>query len=97
MLAAALLTAALSAGDAPVDLTSVTREIDALVLTGQSLPPDFMLKLRRLPLPGDRMQALIYLLRAGLLGGPAVSLDDLVFDIPGAAEGADIAPDGTAR
>lgn len=54
-------------------------EIDRIVLAGRPMPQALLLDVRRLPDAGDRMQAVIYLRRSGLLTGSAVSLDDVVF------------------
>lgn len=54
-------------------------EIDRVVLAGRPMPPALLLDVRRLPDAGDRMRAVIYLRRSGLLTGSAVSLDDVVF------------------
>lgn len=66
----------------PPGLQDMFREIDRLVLTGRSLQPAFMLDVARLPSPAERMMAIAYLRRAGLLEGPAVLLDRIVFQIP---------------
>ncbi|MDO5657941.1 MAG: hypothetical protein Q4G36_06425 [Paracoccus sp. (in: a-proteobacteria)] len=60
-------------------LPEVMDEIDTFVLEGRSMPVDYLLRLRTLREPADRMSALIYLRRAGLLRGPVVSLDNNVF------------------
>ncbi|MFV0293222.1 MAG: hypothetical protein ACK5II_08400 [Paracoccus sp. (in: a-proteobacteria)] len=82
-----LLAAVLSAGlaDVPADLSldALMSEIDHLVLTGRKMPRAFLLDVERLPDPAGRMLALIYLRRAGLLTGSAVSLDQVVFQLPG--------------
>ena len=60
-------------------LDAFTAEIDRLVLAGRPMRPALLLDVQRLPNAGQRMQALIYLRRSGLLTGPAISLDDVVF------------------
>lgn len=71
----ALLTSALV--EAPT-LARVTERIDELVLSGQSLPPDMILTVSRLPQPADRVLALVYLRRAGLLTGDPVEIGPLL-------------------
>ena len=79
-----MLVAALAAGLAAAPgLDALTAEIDRLVLAGRPMRPALLLDVRRLPDAGDRMQALIYLRRSGLLTGPALSLDEMIFLQPG--------------
>jgi hypothetical protein len=73
---AAILAAGLTAAPG---IDALTAEIDRLVLAGRPMQPALLLDVRRLPKAADRMQALIYLRRSGLLTGPAVSLDEMVF------------------
>ena len=84
MLLAAILSAGLAASAGPPSLAGFTAEVDRLVLSGRPMPPALLLDIARLPDAGDRMLALVYLRRAGLLTGPAVSLDRIVFrrDMP---------------
>ena len=82
-LALAALIASPAAG-APT-LPELMAEIDGFVLEGRNMPVDYLLRLRSLPQPAERMEALIYLRRSGLLRGPAVSLDNNVF-IPNEAD-----------
>lgn len=79
MILATFLTAGLAAAPG---LDALTAEIDRLVLAGRPMTPALLLDVRRLPNAGDRMQALIYLRRSGLLTGPAVPLDQTVFLSP---------------
>ncbi|MFD1796704.1 hypothetical protein FQV27_12785 [Paracoccus aurantiacus] len=87
-----LLAGILAAGLAGAPgLPEIIAEIDRLVLSGRQMPAAFMLDVRRLPDAGDRMQALVYLRRAGLLTGSAQPLDGIVFQrapvaAPNAAE-----------
>ena len=76
MMLVAVLTAGLAATPG---LDALTAEIDRLVLAGRPMRPALLLDVRRLPDAGQRMQALVYLRRSGLLTGPAISLDDVVF------------------
>ncbi|MBA4490786.1 hypothetical protein [Paracoccus sp. S1E-3] len=76
MILAAFLTAGLAAAPG---LDALTTEIDRLVLAGRPMQPALLLDLRRLPDAGDRMKALIYLRRSGLMTGPAVPLEGTVF------------------
>ena len=61
------------------NIRALTAEIDRMVLAGRPMQPALLLDVRRLPDAGDRMQALIYLRRSGLLTGQALSLDEMVF------------------
>ena len=76
MMVAALLTAGLAGAPG---LDTLTAEIDRLVLAGRPMRQALLLDVRRLPDAGDRMKALIYLRRSGLMTGPAVPLDETVF------------------
>lgn len=58
-------------------LGEMMRELDAILLAGEALPPDFAPKLAPLP-PGERLLAVAYARRAGLLTGPALPLDGLL-------------------
>lgn len=87
----ALLLIAVGAGEArPADavpptpaaapvkpLSEVLRDLDAMLLAGEPLPPDFLLELAPLP-PAERLLAVAYARRAGLLTGPALPLADLL-------------------
>lgn len=79
MILAAFLTAGLAAAPG---LDALTAEIDRLVLAGRPMTPALLLDVRRLPNAGDRMQAIIYLRRSGLLTGSAVPVDQNVFLTP---------------
>ncbi|WBU60212.1 hypothetical protein [Paracoccus albus] len=74
-----LLSAALSSAPDVHDLTSFTQEVDRIVLSGRRMPPALLLDVARLQRPADRMLALVYLRRTGLLTGEPVSLDRVVF------------------
>ncbi|WBU56730.1 hypothetical protein [Paracoccus sediminicola] len=82
MLAAVLLSGSIGFGAQGQGFEELTRVIDGLVLSGRSLPPAFLLDVERLPSASDRMLALIYLRRSGMLTGDPVALDELVFDGP---------------
>ena len=58
-------------------LQEVLGEIDGILLAGEALPPDFVLGLLPLP-PGERLVAVAYARRAGLLTGPALPLSELL-------------------
>ncbi|MFV0386984.1 hypothetical protein [Paracoccus sp. (in: a-proteobacteria)] len=47
------------------------------LLEGKNLPPDYRVRLRRMP-PAERLQVLIFLRRSGLLVGQPWSLDDIL-------------------
>ena len=75
-----MLAAVLAAGLAGAPgLDALKAEIDRMVLAGKPMQPALLLDVRRLPDAGDRMLALIYLRRSGLLTGSALSLDETVF------------------
>lgn len=61
----------------PKPLAEVLRELDAILLAGEALPADFLPGLAPLP-PADRLLAVAYARRAGLLTGPALPLADLL-------------------
>lgn len=58
-------------------LASFRRDADEWLLTGKSLPPDYRLRLMQME-PADRMQALAYLRRLGLLTGATWPVVDLL-------------------
>lgn len=76
MVLAGFLAAALTAAPGLDDMIA---EIDRLILSGRPMPAALLLDVRRLPSPEERMQAVIYLRRSGLLTGAPLSLDELVF------------------
>ncbi|WBU63958.1 hypothetical protein [Paracoccus aerodenitrificans] len=79
MVLAGFLAASLSLVPVP-ELAEMTEEIDALVLAGKAVPPDFLLRVRRMASPEERMQIVVYLRRSGLLTGPALDLHRYVFN-----------------
>lgn len=82
----ALLAAGLAGDPAATPLDQFTAEVDRIVLSGRRMPPAMLLDVARLPDAGDRMMALVYLRRTGLLTGPAVALDGTVFQVPQATD-----------
>ncbi|WBU53136.1 hypothetical protein [Paracoccus sp. SCSIO 75233] len=82
MILAAILSSALVSVEPAEDLDTIKSEVNRLVLAGASIPPDFLLRVQRLDDPADRMDAVVYLRRSGLMTGPAVSLDRYVLDTP---------------
>lgn len=80
---AAVLASGLSGDPQLPALDAFTAEVDRIVLAGRQMPPALLLDVARLPSAGDRMLALVYLRRSGLLTGPAVSLDQVVFQAKG--------------
>lgn len=76
---AAFLAASLGGDPDIAPLDAFTKEVDRIVLSGRQMPPALLLDVSRLPSAGDRMMALVYLRRTGLLTGPLVSLDRTVF------------------
>ncbi len=76
---AAVLAAGLIGDPDAAQLEAFKAEVNRIVLSGRKMPPAMLLDVARLPDPGTRMMALVYLRRAGLLTGPAVPLDGTVF------------------
>ncbi len=75
-LAAAALTS--SAAAAPPDLA---RDATEWVLSGEDLPDDYLQRLAGLP-PDERLLAIVFLRRAGLLTGAAMSVEALLAPAP---------------
>ena len=69
----------------PPDLSPAVADIAAKasehLLAGEELPPDYRLHLLELP-PDERMLAIIYLRRLGLLRGAPFPLDDILRPTP---------------
>lgn len=76
---AAFLAASLSSDPAVPSLDAFMAEVDRIILSGRQMPPAMLLDVARLPDVGERMTALVYLRRSGLLTGPPVPLDGTVF------------------
>lgn len=74
-----LLAAALNGATDARGLDSFTAAVDQIVLSGRQMPPAMLLDVARLPDAADRMMAIIYLRRAGLLTDDPLSLDRIVF------------------
>lgn len=70
------LIATMAQTSAPA-LTDFQAEINALLLDGLPLPPDYPHRLRAMP-PAQRIEALIYLRRTGMLTGRVWPLVDLL-------------------
>lgn len=70
-----MLTLVLAAGltPPPAGFDEFRVEARQMVLAGEALPPDFLLSLSGLD-EADRLLAVIYLRRAGLLTGPTIPL-----------------------
>lgn len=81
MMIAALLTSAVTAftdmPDLSPDMKEFAQEASVWVLEGRELPPDYRPKLKAMN-PTDRLQAIIFLRRSGLLREDIWSLDDLL-------------------
>lgn len=90
MLVPALFVLAAAAGGAeatvPARLSAFTEEASAWLLEGEELPPDYRLRLLMMP-PADRLQAIVFLRRAGLLTEGAWSLSDLLKPAPSQESG----------
>ncbi|MFC3168170.1 MULTISPECIES: hypothetical protein [Paracoccus] len=68
------------------DAAALAEDATAWLLEGEPLPPDYRIRLMRMP-PEARLQALVFLRRAGLLTADAWALSD-VLD-PAAADAGD--------
>lgn len=81
MLFPALLTAALAASPdiapASPELSAFTEEASAWLLEGEPLPRDYRLRLMRMH-PADRLQAIVFLRRSGLLRGDVWRLEEVL-------------------
>lgn len=58
-------------------LSEVLRGLDAILLAGEALPPGFLHGLASMP-PAERLLAVAYARRAGLLTGPALPLAEIL-------------------
>lgn len=83
MLISTLLTSAVTAfadlPDLSPDMMLFAQEASGWVLEGQSLPPDYRQKLHAMA-PADRLQAIIFLRRSGLLNDDVWPLEDVLRD-----------------
>ncbi|WCR11212.1 hypothetical protein JHW45_02045 [Paracoccus stylophorae] len=81
MLAAAILALAAGTGEAatalPPDLAAYAATAATWLLEGESLPPDYRVQLMRMP-PAHRLQAIVFLRRAGLLRADPWTLEDIL-------------------
>lgn len=87
VVAISILVAALAA-DAPVPPDPVShfvQEASEWLLTGQPLPRDYRLRLLAME-PGDRLRAIAYLRRVGLLSGAPWPVADLLRPVASQAE-----------
>ncbi|MDO5704156.1 MAG: hypothetical protein Q4G49_03665 [Paracoccus sp. (in: a-proteobacteria)] len=80
LIATLVMAAGLAASDAAVPATPLglfIAEAETWLLHARPLPPDTRLRLLRMQ-PEDRLQAIIFLRRAGLLTGAVWSVEDLL-------------------
>lgn len=81
MIVAALLTVAVAASDtdalATRGLEEFTRDTSVMLLEGRGLPADYRHRLLAMS-PSDRLQAIIFLRRSGLLTGDLWTLEDVL-------------------
>lgn len=81
MIVPALLTVAVATSGtgapAPTELEAFTSDASAMLLEGRELPADYRHRLRAMS-PGDRLQAIVFLRRSGLLSGDLWSLEDIL-------------------
>lgn len=61
----------------PADLGAFTEEASGWLLDGETVPRDYRTRLMRMP-PPERLQAIVFLRRAGLLTDDAWSLVDIL-------------------
>ena len=86
MIGAMVMVIALS-GSAPADpallpdAAALADEATGWLLDGESLPPDYRARLMRMP-PEARLQALVFLRRAGLLTSDPWALSDILDPAP---------------
>ena len=66
------------------DAAALADEATGWLLDGESLPPDYRARLMRMP-PEARLQALVFLRRAGLLTSDPWALSDILDPAPGKA------------
>lgn len=89
MLSATFIALATSAGaaDLPLlpDAQSFATEATTWLLQGDELPRDYRVRLMHMA-PDARLQALVFLRRAGLLTGDGWLLDDILRPVPAAEE-----------
>lgn len=80
MLFAALLAAATESSlvqGLPPEVASYAEEASGWVLSGRDLPRDYRVRLLQME-PPQRLQAIIFLRRAGLLSGKAWTLEEIL-------------------
>lgn len=65
----------------PPAVAAIAAEASERLLAGESLPPDYRLRLLALP-PAERLLAIIYLRRTGLLRGDPWPLEDVLRPAP---------------
>lgn len=91
MLATALFALAAGAVEAaaslPPEISAYAEEASGWLLDGESLPPDYRVRLMRMP-PATRLQAIVFLRRAGLLRDDAWTLEDILKPATGGQEDA---------
>lgn len=59
------------------DLAAFQRQAERTLLSGERLPPDYRQQLLAMP-PEDRIEAIIFLRRIGLLTGKSWRIDDML-------------------
>lgn len=67
------------------DAAALADEATGWLLEGKPLPPDYRVRLMAMP-PEARLQALVFLRRAGLLTAEAWALSDILDPAPAATE-----------
>lgn len=69
----------------PPAIADYAEEASGWLLDGESLPPDYRIRLMQMP-PAARLQAIVFLRRAGLLTADPWTLDDILKPAPGGPE-----------
>lgn len=70
----------------PPDVAVYAEEASGWLLEGRELPPDYRVRLLQMP-PAQRLQAIVFLRRAGLLTDKAWPLEDLLRPAQSSREG----------
>ena len=81
------LTTSAAAADLPLlpEAKAFAEQATTWLLEGEDLPRDYRVTLMRMP-PESRLQALVFLRRAGLLTGEGWTLDDILRPAPATME-----------
>ena len=86
LLALAVSALPAAAAGAPPDAAAFTAAATDWVLSGQPLPPDYLQRLAAMA-PDQRLLAVVFLRRSGLLEGPAIPAATILAPAPAPEEG----------